>query len=80
MGANYSFYVKTIETHAFLTLNILTIGRVLSFVKDEYTYGQKMARKGRTKVIYEGTFISNQSLFVCKTDRILTHFTFYIRL
>ena len=30
MGADYSFYVKTIETHArtFLTLNILTIGRV----------------------------------------------------
>ena len=30
MGADYSFYVKTIETHAgaFLTLNILAIGRV----------------------------------------------------
>jgi hypothetical protein len=30
MGANCSFYVKTIETHArtFLTLNILAIGRV----------------------------------------------------
>ena len=30
MGAAYSFYVKTIETHAraFLTLNILAIGRV----------------------------------------------------
>ena len=29
MGANYTFYVKTIETHArtFLTLNILAIGR-----------------------------------------------------
>jgi hypothetical protein len=31
-------------------------------VKDEHTYGQKMARKGRTKVIYNGTFISKQSL------------------
>ena len=31
MGADYSFYVKTIETHvrAFLALNILAIGRVL---------------------------------------------------
>ena len=31
MGANYSLYVKTIETHerAFLALNILAIGRVL---------------------------------------------------
>jgi len=30
MKADYSFYVKTIETHAraFLTLNILAIGRV----------------------------------------------------
>ena len=34
MGADYSFYVKTIETHAraFLTLNILAIGRVMGFV------------------------------------------------
>ena len=33
MGADYSFYVKTIETHAraFLTLNILAIGRVLGY-------------------------------------------------
>ena len=32
MGADYSFYVKTIETHArgFLALNILAIGRVHS--------------------------------------------------
>ena len=30
MGVDYSFYVKTIKTHAreFLTLNILAIGRV----------------------------------------------------
>ena len=37
----------------------------LSFVKDEHTYGEKMARKGRTKIIYKGTFISKQSLYVC---------------
>ena len=32
MGADYSFYVKTIEIHArsFLTLNILSIGTVES--------------------------------------------------
>ena len=32
MGANYSFYVKIIEPYAraFLVLNILAIGRVLS--------------------------------------------------
>ena len=34
----------------------------LSFVKDEHTYGEKMARKNRTKVIYKGTFVSKQSL------------------
>ena len=34
----------------------------LSFVKDEHTYGKKMARNGPTTVIYKGTFVSNQSL------------------
>ena len=34
----------------------------LIFVKDKHTHGKKMARKGRTKVIYKGTFVSNQSL------------------
>ena len=32
-------------------------------MKDEYTYGKQMARIGHTKVIFKGTFISNQSLF-----------------
>ena len=32
-------------------------------MKDEHTYGEKMPRKGRTKVIYKGTFISDRSLF-----------------
>ena len=31
-------------------------------MKDEHTYGKKMARNGRTKVIYKGTFVSIQSL------------------
>ena len=31
-------------------------------MKDEHTYGEKIARYGRTKVIYKGTFISKQSL------------------
>jgi hypothetical protein len=33
MGADYAFYVKTIETHAraFLALNILAIGKVNKF-------------------------------------------------
>ena len=31
-------------------------------MEDEDTYGQIMARKGRTKVIYKGTFVSKQSL------------------
>ena len=34
----------------------------LRFVKDEHTYGKEMARKGRKKVIYKGTFISKPSL------------------
>ena len=55
MGANYTFYVKTIETHAraFLTLNILAIGKVANekaflkrgtsadrhlFLKNKYVY------------------------------------------
>ena len=31
-------------------------------MEDEDTYGKIMARKGRTKVIYKGTFVSNRSL------------------
>ena len=31
-------------------------------MKDKHTYGEKMARQGRTKVFYKGTFISKQSL------------------
>ena len=34
----------------------------LIFVKDKHIHGKKMARKGRTKVIYKGTFVSEQSL------------------
>ena len=33
-------------------------------MKDEHTYGKKMARNGRTKVIYKGTFVSIQSLLI----------------
>ena len=31
-------------------------------MKDKHTNGKTMARKGRTKVIYKGTFISIQTL------------------
>ena len=34
----------------------------LSFVKDKYTYGKKMARKGHTKVICKVNFISEHTL------------------
>ena len=34
----------------------------LSFVKDDHTHGKKMARKGRTKVIYKGTFVCIRTL------------------
>ena len=33
-------------------------------MEDEDTYGKIMARKGRTKVIYKGTFVSNRSLLI----------------
>ena len=33
-------------------------------MKDTHTYGKKMARSGRTKVIYKGTFISERSLLM----------------
>ena len=31
-------------------------------MKDEHTNGKEMARNGRNKVIYKGTFVSNHSL------------------
>ena len=31
-------------------------------MKDKHTHSEKMARNGRTKVIYKGTFISDRSL------------------
>ena len=31
-------------------------------MEDKHTYGKKMARKGRTKVIYKGTFVCIQTL------------------
>ena len=36
----------------------------LSFVKDKYTYDEKMARKGRTKAIYKVNFISEHTLLL----------------
>ena len=33
-------------------------------MKDEHTYGNKMARYGLTKVIYKGTLVSIQSLLL----------------
>ena len=41
-------------------LNVLCT--TIPFVKDDHTYGKKMARKGRTKVIYKGAFICIQTL------------------
>ena len=37
-------------------------------MKDNYTYGKKMARKGHTKVIYKETFISDRSLAETSED------------
>ena len=45
-------------------------------MKDEHTYVKKMARKGRTKVIYKETFISKQSLGTY--DFYLWIYSFYI--
>ena len=36
--------------------------QILNFVKDKYTYGEKMARKYRTKAIYTVTFLWKHSL------------------
>ena len=44
-------------------------------MKDKHTYGKKMARKGRKKVIYKGTFISIQTL-VKKRSSCLYFFQF----
>ena len=35
-------------------------------------YGEKMARKGHTKVIYKGTFVSKQSLAELRSSQNLT--------
>ena len=39
-------------------------------MKDLQAYGKKMARKGRTEVIYKGTFISDRSL-ICERPLML---------
>ena len=47
----------------------------IAAVKDEHTYGEEMARIGRPKVIYKGTFVSNQSLLgkvSCFSDQIVS--------
>ena len=36
-------------------------------MEDEDTHGKKMARKGRTEVIYKGTFVSERSLALANT-------------
>ena len=47
MGADYSFYVKTIETHAraFLTLNILAIGRVATFTNQNWLLEENSSKR-----------------------------------
>ena len=50
----------------------------LSLVKDENTYGKEMASKGRTKVIYKGTFISNRSLFQKLAKMLIVLFIFVL--
>ena len=45
-------------------------------MKDEHTYGKKMARYGRNTVIYKGTFVSNHSLESGITDIVSAHLTF----
>ena len=53
MGADYSFYVKTIETHgrAFLALNILAIGRVRRACSNDYVLA-KLLRIFLTKDVF----------------------------
>ena len=40
----------------------------ISFVNDKHKYGEKMARKGHTKVIYKAAFISKRSLIGSQKD------------
>ena len=46
-------------------------------MKDEHAHGKKMARKGCTKVIYKGTFISDRSLSTPKKAIHVTHCFFW---
>ena len=75
MGADYSFWkpVKTIETHActFLTLNILTIGRVrltgrpaqLNLLVDNVLFLTKFQPLKRCFIKAPNPFSTNQSPF-----------------
>ncbi len=59
----FAFCVITFVPIKILTLAAHQNDRLnLSFVKDEHTYLEKMARIGLNTVIYKGTFVSNQSL------------------
>ena len=71
-GANVSFK-KEMEMFAFCVITFEPIitktceapqndSHSLSFVKNKQIYGEKIARKGHTKVIYRFSFISNWSL------------------
>ena len=75
---DYSFFLqnRTKTKMEIIALCVITFGPIkvmtrsapqndrlnLSFVKNEHTYFEKMARIGRNTVIYKGTFVSNQSL------------------
>ena len=58
----------TSETITFDPIKILTYSTPqndhhnLGFMKDKNTYGEKMARKGHSKVIKKFSFISNRTL------------------
>ena len=46
-------------------------------MEDKHTYGKKMARKGRTKVIYKETFICIQTLDTILKALVITFLGLY---
>ena len=80
MGADYSFYVKTIETHAcaFLALNSLAIGMLYSKCRNMSNSGQNWKQKGIFyTVFYEEPVSSGPTCQLSRLELIYFDDAFY---
>ena len=65
-GLFHLYLIMEFQDMFFFVLSIKTLNdrQNLIFVEDKHTYGKKMTRKGRTKVIYKGTFVCMYTDFI----------------